>query len=172
MSLSARTCLRLLPQRHGTANCKTFGDTKKVDHRAAIGLIRGDACIAAQISLRHGLRMRSDEISVIAPNLKTRWSGVTSTVFRLIPAQTGRVGIACTGPRLPKDLPRLSFLQILTMRASTARVWHARRNKEMLAGLLLKYVLRKNLKLLFTSAAQREHSGYTCLLYTSDAADE
>lgn len=105
--------------------------------------------------------MRSDEISVIAPNLKTRWSGVTSTVFRLVPLQRSQIGIACTGPKLPRDLPRISFLQLVFMRARTPRVWHARRNKEMLAGLLLKTLLRKNLKLLFTSAAQREHSRYT-----------
>ena len=105
--------------------------------------------------------MRSDEISVIAPNLKTRWSGVTSTVFRLLPVQKHQIGIACTGPKLPRELPRVTLLQLLFMRARTSRVWHARRNTEMLAGLALKTILRKNLKLLFTSAAQRRHSRYT-----------
>lgn len=42
-----------------------------------------------------------------------------------------------------------------------ARIWHARRNLEMLPGLLMKHVLRMPLKLLFTSAAQRRHTGYT-----------
>ncbi len=44
---------------------------------------------------------------------------------------------------------------------SGARVWHARRNSEMLAGVVLKFLLGKRLKLLFTSAAQRRHTAYT-----------
>ncbi|MGV6847443.1 MAG: glycosyltransferase family 4 protein, partial [Marinibacterium sp.] len=105
--------------------------------------------------------MRADDIEVIAPNLKRRWSGVTSTVFRLVPVQRARINIACTGPNLPSDLPQISLIRLLTLPARPPRVWHARRNIEMLAGLGLKWILRKNLKLLFTSAAQRRHSGYT-----------
>lgn len=105
--------------------------------------------------------MRADEIEVIAPNLKKRWSGVTSTIFRLVPVQASQIAIACTGPNLPADLPRVTLLQVLTMSARTPRVWHARRNTEMLAGLALRWILRKNLRLLFTSAAQRRHSAYT-----------
>ncbi|MEM8739989.1 MAG: glycosyltransferase family 4 protein [Pseudomonadota bacterium] len=105
--------------------------------------------------------MRSDDIAVIAPNLKKRWSGVTSTVFRLVPVQSAQIRIACTGPKLPKDLPRLSLPQLIFMRGRTPRVWHARRNTEMLAGLALKWGLGKRLKLVFTSAAQRAHSRYT-----------
>jgi len=41
------------------------------------------------------------------------------------------------------------------------RVWHARRNVEMIAGLALKFLLLKKLRLLFTSAAQRRHSSLT-----------
>ena len=48
--------------------------------------------------------------------------------------------------RLPRDRPR---------------VWHARRNTEMLLGLVLRHALRRRLRLLFTSAAQRRHSRYT-----------
>ncbi|QEW22597.1 GDP-mannose-dependent alpha-(1-6)-phosphatidylinositol monomannoside mannosyltransferase [Marinibacterium anthonyi] len=108
--------------------------------------------------------MRSDDISVIAPNLKKRWSGVTSTVFRLVPVQKQQINIACTGPNLPRDLPRITLLGLIFMRARTPRVWHARRNTEMLAGLALKWLLGKNLKLVFTSAAQRDHSPYTRFL--------
>lgn len=44
---------------------------------------------------------------------------------------------------------------------SSHRVWHARRNNEMIVGLLLKHVLRQPWKLVFTSAAQRHHSALT-----------
>ena len=127
--------------------------------------------------------MRADPSTteVIAPNLKRRYSGVTSTVVRLVPVQARSIGIATAGPRLPGDLPRLSLARILTMQRSGPngpRVWHARRNTEMLAGLALRTFLRKNLKLLFTSAAQRRHTGYTrrliarmdALVATSDKA--
>lgn len=105
--------------------------------------------------------MHADDIDVIAPNLKKRWSGVTSTVFRLVPIQSQHISIACTGPNLPESVPSVSLWRVLTMSRARPRVWHARRNIEMLVGLILKVALRKNLTLMFTSAAQRKHSAYT-----------
>lgn len=104
------------------------------------------------------------KIDVIAPNFKKRMSGVTSTVIRLVPLQAKDIGIVTSGPKLPGNIPRVSFWDLVTMSArgpSGFRVWHARRNLEMLVGILLKRVLGKKLRLLFTSAAQRDHSGYT-----------
>lgn len=103
-------------------------------------------------------------VDVIAPNLKRRYSGVTSTVVRLVPVQAKDVSIATTGPVLPEDLPQfpLSKLPFLSRSGpSGPRIWHARRNIEMLAGVVLKYVLRKRLKLVFTSAAQRRRGEYS-----------
>jgi mannosyltransferase len=105
-------------------------------------------------------------ITVVAPHFKRRLSGVTSTVIQLVPEQVrlGR-GIVTLGPGLPDDLPKMRWRQLpaLWTRPANARfrVWHARRNTEMLPGIVLKHVLRMPLKLLFTSAAQRNHSGYT-----------
>lgn len=104
------------------------------------------------------------KIDVIAPNLKRRFSGVTSTVIRLVPVQAEQIAIATTGPVLPEDVPQfpLSSLPFLSHSGpSGARIWHARRNIEMLAGLILKWVFRKRLKFVFTSAAQRRRSGYS-----------
>jgi mannosyltransferase len=105
-------------------------------------------------------------VLVIAPNFKKRLSGVTSTLVQLIPEHRRRgLGIATLGPGLPDDMPAMSFWQLpmLWVRPANAthRVWHARRNNEMLVGLILCKVLRMPLKLLFTSAAQRHHSAYT-----------
>ena len=105
--------------------------------------------------------MKSDSIKVVAPNFKKRWSGVTSTIFRLLPLQSKQIEIVAVGPSLPEDLPQISFMELLRLSAVKPRVWHARRNLEMLAGLILKHLFRKNLKLVFTSAAQRQHSPYT-----------
>lgn len=101
---------------------------------------------------------------VIAPNFKRRISGVTATIIRLVPIQANDIGIVSSGTTLPPEVPKVSIWQLMFMSRrgpSGARVWHARRNTEMLAGLILKSVFRKQLKLLFTSASQRNHSGYT-----------
>ncbi len=107
-----------------------------------------------------------DEITVIAPHFKRRLSGVTSTVIQLIPEQQRQgLGILTLGPGLPDHLPKMPWSQLPALwkkpRNGRPRVWHARRNNEMLAGLVLRDVLRMPLKLLFTSAAQRHHSRYT-----------
>ena len=110
------------------------------------------------------MQVNPNTIDVIAPNLKRRYSGVSSTVFRLVPVQADKIAIATTGPVLPKDIPQFPLSKLLFLSRSGPsgwRVWHARRNIEMLAGVLLKYVLRKRLKLVFTSAAQRRRGEYS-----------
>ncbi len=109
------------------------------------------------------------DIEVVAPNFNRRYSGVTSTIVRLIPLQAERVKIVGTGANLPGEVPQMSVRQLLRMALTRPasrpfRIWHARRNIEMLAGLLLKHLLRSPMKLVFTSAAQRHHSAYTRFL--------
>ena len=104
------------------------------------------------------------DIEVIAPNLKKRLSGVTATIARLVPLQAGMIGIAATGPGLPAHVPQIPLSRLFLMPRTRSRVWHARRNTEMLLGLILKHVFRRKLKLLFTSASQRRHSLYTKFL--------
>jgi len=101
------------------------------------------------------------EIDVIAPNLKRRLSGVTATIVRLVPEQARHIGIVATGPGLPPDLPHLPLWRLPFLRRDRWRVWHARRNSEMLLGLVLRHLFRRRLRLVFTSASQRHHSGYT-----------
>ncbi|WP_114287701.1 glycosyltransferase family 4 protein [Candidatus Halocynthiibacter alkanivorans] len=105
-------------------------------------------------------RIPTGSIEVIAPNLKRRLSGVTSTIVRLVPIQAEQMGVVATGPGLPDYLPHIALWKLPFLSRRT-RVWHARRNVEMLLGLVLKNLFRSKLKLLFTSASQRQHSGYT-----------
>ena len=105
-----------------------------------------------------------DRIEVIAPNLKRRLTGVTATIARLLPVQARSIGIVATGPGLPSKIPWSPLWSVIRMSGRVRRVWHARRNTEMLLGLILRHVLRKRLKLVFTSAAQRNHTRYTRLL--------
>ena len=104
-------------------------------------------------------------IEVIAPNLKLRLSGVTSTIVQLVPVQARTIGIATIGPGLPDSLPKMRWWQLPRLLAGLPpggeRIWHARRNTEMVAGLLLEIVFRAPLHLLFTSAAQRSHQPFT-----------
>ena len=101
------------------------------------------------------------QIEVIAPNLKRRLSGVTATVVRLIPIQARQIGIVTTGPGLPPSLPHISLSSLPFLPRDRWRVWHARRNTEMILGLILRGLFRRKLKLLFTSAAQRDHKPFT-----------
>ena len=104
------------------------------------------------------------EIAVVAPNLKQRLSGVTATIVRLVPIQNARFGVWATGPGLPADIPHIPLWRAAFLPNDRMRVWHARRNTEMLLGLCLRHVLRRRLRLVFTSASQRAHSRYTSWL--------
>jgi mannosyltransferase len=108
-------------------------------------------------------------VEVIAPNFKKRLSGVTSTIIQLIPAQRrAGVRIATLGPGLPAHLPRIRYRDLLGLwrrpPGRVARVWHARRNIEMLPAIIMRDVLRMPLKIVFTSASQRRHTGWTRFL--------
>ena len=98
---------------------------------------------------------------IVAPNLKRRLSGVTATVVRLIPVQARMIDIRATGPGLPADVPHIPLWRAATLPRDRWRVWHARRNTEMALGLILRRILRRRYRLLFTSAAQRRHTGFT-----------
>ena len=105
------------------------------------------------------------DILVVAPNFKRRLSGVTSTIIQLVPEQAKRLPISALGPGLPEHLPKLRWRDLLHFwrrpDCRTVRIWHARRNVEMLPGIVLRDVLRMPLRLVFTSASQRRHTGYT-----------
>jgi mannosyltransferase len=112
--------------------------------------------------------MHIRDVEVIAPNFKRRLSGVTSTIIQLVPLQARTLGAVALGPGLPDHLPKLRWHQLpgLWTRPTRRpfRIWHARRNTEMLAGLVLRDILRMRLKLVFTSAAQRHHTAWTRFL--------
>jgi mannosyltransferase len=113
-----------------------------------------------------GSRADLRKIDIVVPNLNRRFSGVTATVQALLPLQARSLAIACLGHHLPSGVPVLRWRDILLHgwsrpKSAPARIWHARRNIEMLAGVILRDLLRQPWRLVFTSAAQRRHSRYT-----------
>ena len=108
---------------------------------------------------------------VIAPNFKRRLSGVTSTIIQLIPAQRAAgLNIAAFGPGLPETIARMRYRDLVRLWRRPSgrryRVWHARRNVEMIGGLFLRDVLRMPIRIVFTSASQRHHQPLTKWLIT------
>lgn len=105
---------------------------------------------------------------VIAPNFKRRLSGVTTTLLRIVPAQAAGVRIAALGPVLPAGTPRIRFRDLWRLarrpQGRPFRIWHARRNIEMAPGLFMRDVLRWPVKLVFTSASQRDHTRWSRFL--------
>lgn len=105
-------------------------------------------------------------LRVIAPCLGRHYSGINASMLAVLPELAKRMPIAAVGFHLPRDVPQIGFGSFLRQcRTKPWRIWHARRNTDMLAGLILRHVLRFPLVLLFTSAAQRRHSWLTRFYY-------
>jgi mannosyltransferase len=105
------------------------------------------------------------EIEVVATNFNWRQSGGTTAVVQLVPEQAKTLKIAALGFDLPDQVPRMLWRDIpkLFRRPSNRsfRIYHCRRNNEMLLGILLRHVLRAPLRLIFNSAGQRRHKPLT-----------
>lgn len=105
---------------------------------------------------------------VIAPNFKRRLSGVTTTLLRVVPVQARFLRVAALGPVLPEETPQVRFRDLAGLRGAPEgrpfRIWHARRNVEMLGGVVLRDLLGFRMKLVFTSASQRKHTSWSRFL--------
>jgi mannosyltransferase len=103
----------------------------------------------------------ADNLQLIVPNLHRRYSGVTATNRMVAPKLAGMFAAGWLGPNPPDGIARIGFADLLKLwRRRLPLIWHARRNNEMIAGVLLR-ALGWPLKLVFTSAAQRHHSWIT-----------
>jgi mannosyltransferase len=101
------------------------------------------------------------DLQLIVPNLHRRYSGVTATNRMVAPKLAQLFRAAWLGPDAPAGIARMSAADLLKLwRRGTPLIWHARRNNEMIAGVVLRS-LGWPLKLLFTSAAQRHHTWIT-----------
>jgi mannosyltransferase len=100
-------------------------------------------------------------LQLIVPNLHRRYSGVTATNRMVAPKLAKMFRAAWLGPDAPDGIARIGVADLAKLwRRRTPLIWHARRNNEMIAGVLLR-ALGWPLKLIFTSAAQRHHTWIT-----------
>src|SRR5258708_484628 len=103
----------------------------------------------------------ADYLQLVVPNLHRRYSGVTATNRMVAPKLARMFRAAWLGPDAPEGIARMEFSDLLKFwRRDKPLIWHARRNDEMIAGVLLR-ALGWPLKLVFTSAAQRQHTWIT-----------
>jgi mannosyltransferase len=103
----------------------------------------------------------ADNLQLIVPNLHRRYSGVTATNRMVAPKLAQLFRAAWLGPDAPDGIARMRIADLLKLwRRRTPLIWHARRNNEMIVGVLLRS-LGWPLKLVFTSAAQRHHTWIT-----------
>ena len=101
------------------------------------------------------------DLQLIVPNLHRRYSGVTATNRMVAPKLAKMFRAAWLGPDAPDGIARMGVADLLKLwRRRTPLIWHARRNNEMIVGVLLR-ALGWPLKLVFTSAAQRHHTWIT-----------
>jgi mannosyltransferase len=101
------------------------------------------------------------DLQLIVPNLHRRYSGVTATNRMVAPKLATMFRAAWLGSDAPGGIARMGFADLMKQwRRGAPLIWHARRNDEMIIGVLLR-ALGWPLKLVFTSAAQRHHSWIT-----------
>lgn len=112
----------------------------------------------------------SHEVELIIGNSNSNFSGVTSTMLQVMSYQKNMINLRIMGPHfLPDPSLAISFWETAKMCRSPLkngkwRVFHARRVDEMIQGILLKYLFRAKIKLVFSSAAQRKRSASTVWL--------
>ena len=101
------------------------------------------------------------DLQLIVPNLHRRYSGVTATNRMVAPKLARLVRAAWFGSDAPDGIAQMGVADLMKLwRRRTPLIWHARRNNEMIVGVLLR-LFGWPLKLVFTSAAQRHHTWIT-----------
>jgi mannosyltransferase len=101
------------------------------------------------------------DLQLIVPNLHRRYSGVTATNRMVAPKLAKMFRAGWFGPNAPDGIARIEFADLAKLwRRRAPLIWHARRNNEMIVGVLLRG-LGWPLKLVFTSAGQRHHTWIT-----------
>jgi mannosyltransferase len=106
-----------------------------------------------------------EEPQLIVSDVHRRITGVGATVRTLLPYIARREPTALVSRHRHGHFTTLSLWQALRLcwrrpKEKPFRIWHARRNNEMLWALAFKHLFRCRLKLVLTSCALRRHSWF------------
>jgi mannosyltransferase len=102
-------------------------------------------------------------LEVLHPNLHRRYSGVTTTILAVAPRMARLARTALVGAMTTPGVETIPLKAVMSLKGSVPptrpfRIWHSRRNDEMLVALMLRHLFGLKLGLVFTSAAQRKHT--------------
>jgi mannosyltransferase len=117
-----------------------------------------------------GQEVSDKEIELIIGNSKRNFSGITSTMLQVVSYQKELIPLRVMGKNnLTDPSLAISFWQVVKMCQQPLangkfRIFHARRVDEMIQAVVLKYLFRAKIKLVFSSAAQRKRAKFTCWL--------
>src|SRR5262249_40856857 len=79
------------------------------------------------------------DLQLSVPNLHRRYSGVTATNRMVAPKLAKLFRAAWFGSNAPDGIARIGVTDLLGLwRRRAPLIWHARRNNEMIAGVLLR----------------------------------
>ncbi|MCY4261173.1 MAG: glycosyltransferase family 4 protein [Rhodobacteraceae bacterium] len=104
--------------------------------------------------------MRARDADILVPNFKSKVTGVTATIVQLTRLHQKVARVAIVGRCPAHDLPVLTITQLLKS-WRRPRIWHARRNGELIAGLFLKRLFGMNIAVVFTCSNPRPRTGLT-----------
>jgi mannosyltransferase len=107
----------------------------------------------------------SPDPEVIVFNLKQRYTGVSATINALVPLQAQQWRLGFCGTRMSNGIDGMTLGQAIALsrkppKGRAFRIWHVRRDPEMMAAIFARDVLRLPVRLVFTSAAQHLHGAF------------
>ncbi len=116
--------------------------------------------------------MAEDDMNLIVTDMHPRITGVGATIRTLAPHIHSLEPLAMVSSRTLPGIPSVGILRAVLAclkqpKNKPFRIWHARRNKEMLLGLMIKHLLRGRIRLVMTSCALRRHSWFPRQLLAS-----
>ncbi|MCH2063783.1 MAG: glycosyltransferase family 4 protein [Roseibacillus sp.] len=102
---------------------------------------------------------------LILGNSNKRFSGVTSTLLQVLSREQNLASVVVFGRTNPDiTIPVWGWrrtLAYLKKNRNNPPVFHARRNDEMIQALILRFLSRAKMKIVFTSTAQRSHTRFS-----------
>ena len=132
--------------------------------RASPAQVRCAASLRSPIDQARVMSL-SPNPEVIVFNLKERYTGVSATVNALVPLQMEQWPLGYCGTTLSNGVRGMTLREATRLSRHPPpdrpfRIWHVRRDHEMMAGLWARDLLKLPIRLVFTSAAQHRHGWF------------